>query len=132
MKCEVQKPGTTKELDMSTVIAVVDAKFSQLDGLVNQLNASFADLSNREAKVEQEIKTQTEAKPHDGSIITGAFNALDQRVNQVSELVKKFGGAPAASSPYSSNMIFTVKMFEDLTFMHEKRQASQQAPPRPR
>ena len=114
----VAKPA---DAQMPAVIAMIEAKFGQLDNLVAQLNHNLADLSNREAHVEYAVQATQEAKPQDGAAIAGAFNTLDQRVTQVSELVKRFGGAGATTSPQvAGSTPFTAKMRDDMFHMHNK------------
>ena len=114
----VAKPA---DAQMPAVIAMIEAKFGQLDNLVAQLNHNLTDLSNREANVEHAVQATQEAKPQDGAAIAGAFNTLDQRVTQVSELVKRFGGAGATTLPQvAGGTPFTAKMREDMFHMHNK------------
>ncbi len=83
--------ATEQSMDHN-ITSIIEAKFGQLDALVAQLQSSVAHLGDREGKVEQVVQAQHEDKPKEEQIITGAFVHMDQRISQVSELVRKFDG----------------------------------------
>ncbi len=109
---------TAEESAVANMAPVIEAKFAQLDGFLVQLQAGLATLGAREDRVEQVVQAQHDGKPQQEEIISGAFGHMDQKISQVSELVRKFDGTLISSSTPSA--VFTRAMQLDMEKMHSQ------------
>ena len=107
---------SAEENAVANMAPIIEAKFAQLDGFLVQLQAGLTTLGAREDKVEQIMQAQHDEKPHHEEIISGAFGHMDQKISQVSELVRKFDGTLIPSS--SPAAVFTKAMQQDMEKMH--------------
>ena len=103
--------NTENTLNAGTV-AVVEAKFAQLEGFIGQLQGHLVGLTERGAVVEGVVA-------QDEATVENAFAFVDAKINQVGEIVKRFEtvGAPSVTGVTSP---FTVKMRDSMQHMHTK------------
>ena len=104
---------------VASMTSIIEQKFAELDSVVGDLSKNLHLLGDREVKVEQVVQAQEDAKPQDKNAIEGAFMQMDQRLSQVSELVRKFDGTHIVSSNPTA-AVFTRAMATDMQHMHEK------------
>ena len=99
------------------VAAICEAKFGQLDALIQQLNAQDANVA---AVVQAEHDKSKDLAGKDGTLISGAFDAMDKKLSHVSELVRKFDNGIAATGIPAGSAVFTHAMDKDMRRMHDK------------
>ena len=84
--------------------------------MIQQLQAQDA---NVVAVIQAEHDKSKDVSGQDGNIIASALDAMDKKVSQVSELVRKFDGNNA--TPIGDcNTPFTRAMSQDMRLMHDK------------
>ena len=105
------------EMTIQAITTICESKFAQLDVLVQQLSQRDG---NVEAVVQAQHDKSKEIAGQDGAFIAGAFSAVDQKISQVGELVRKFDAGATRPSPYTAGPVFTPDMCEDMRHMHNK------------
>ena len=116
------------------LFAVRDQLTEKVNFVVQQaemhLKGDFVDvIENKFAQLEAAIKTMhghlgtqhLVDKPNEKHIVSNAFKYVDDKISQVTEIVKKFEGADGVVQAAGGHGVaFTAKMREDMSHMHNK------------
>ena len=119
-KINVVAQQTEATLNQQAAV-VIENKFRQLDGLIQQLQAHVVSLNEREGAVEKAVQQQNETKPHEEQVLSGAFQHIDQKISQVGEMVRKFEKSGMTTVTNGANAVpFTRAMQTDMEHIHNK------------
>jgi len=101
---------------------VVQQTESQLRvGFVDIIEAKFSELETAMKTMASHMEQQHVEKPQELGSITNAFAYVDNKISQVTDIVKKFEKADAiVQGTGADGVAFTAKMRDDMFHMHAK------------